>query len=156
MNWRWRREKMKRGRGEGVDGKDAGAGAGAGWTAWTAGLLGANATPSRSPTPVQTFGAVMTSPRPRHATSLKQLHAQASTQESSDQGPLAGLNLRIPMPSPSAFTVYASRSLDVRWRDRRVRRRYRRCTPLAGCARLRLVWVLDLAGHRRLRGREML
>lgn len=85
-------------RGDAVDGsKDAGAG----WTAWTAGLLGANATPSRSPTPVQTFGAVVTSPRLRHAPSLKQLHGQASTHESPDRGPLAGLNLRIPMPSPS-------------------------------------------------------
>ncbi|KAG8217952.1 hypothetical protein J3R82DRAFT_6123 [Butyriboletus roseoflavus] len=87
-------------RGEAVDGsKDAGARAG--WTAWTAGLLGTNATPSRSPTPVQTFGAVMTSPRLRHAASLKQLHAQTSIHENPDRGPLAGLNLRIPMPTPS-------------------------------------------------------
>ena len=71
---------------------------GVGWTAWTASLLGANATPSRSPTPVQTFGAVMTSPRLRHAASLKQLQAHESAPE---RGPLAGLNLRIPMPSPS-------------------------------------------------------
>ncbi|KAF8447366.1 hypothetical protein L210DRAFT_3619011 [Boletus edulis BED1] len=78
------------------------AGAAAGWTAWTAGLLGAPATPSRSQTPVETFGAVMTSPRLRHAASLKQLHAQNSTQESTvDDGPLAGLNLRIPMPMTS-------------------------------------------------------
>ncbi|KAG6371843.1 hypothetical protein JVT61DRAFT_8838 [Boletus reticuloceps] len=78
------------------------AGAAAGWTGWTAGLLGAVATPSRSQTPVETFGAVMTSPRLRHAASLKQLHAQNSTQESTaDDGPLAGLNLRIPMPMTS-------------------------------------------------------
>ncbi|KAI9574186.1 hypothetical protein HD554DRAFT_2165696 [Boletus coccyginus] len=64
----------------------------AGWTGWTAGLLGANTTPSRSLTPVQTFGAVMTSPRLWHA---------ASHEGASDQGPLAGLNLRIPMPPPS-------------------------------------------------------
>jgi hypothetical protein len=79
--------------GESVDGdKDAGS---AGWTAWTAGLLGANATPSRSPTPAQTFGTVMTSPRPRHAT---------TPENAPDRGPLAGLNLRIPMPSPSPRT----------------------------------------------------
>ncbi|KAF8120774.1 hypothetical protein EV363DRAFT_64481 [Boletus edulis] len=78
------------------------AGAAAGWTGWTAGLLGAPATPSRSQTPVETFGAVMTSPRLRHAASLKQLHVQNSTQESTaDDGPLAGLNLRIPMPMTS-------------------------------------------------------
>ena len=77
---------------EGVNGgKDVESGAGSGWTAWTAGLLGANTTPSRSPTPAQTFGAVMTSPRLRHTTS----------DESLDRGPLAALNLRIPMPSPS-------------------------------------------------------
>lgn len=88
------------GRHEVVDGsKDAWVGAG--WTAWTAGLLGGNATPSRSPTPVQTFGAVVTSPRLRHAASLEQLHAQASADESPDRGPLGGLNLRIPIPSPS-------------------------------------------------------
>ncbi|KAI9574190.1 hypothetical protein HD554DRAFT_2165699 [Boletus coccyginus] len=69
----------------------------AGWTRWTAGLLGANTTPSRSPTPVQTFGAVMISPPLRHAMS----HEGAP-----DQGPLAGPNLRIPMPprSPSSWT----------------------------------------------------
>lgn len=87
--------------GETVDGgRDAESGAGSGWTAWTAGLLGANTTPSRSPTPAQTFGAVMTSPRLRHAASLKQLRVQPSTDEG-PEGPLAGLNLRIPMPSPS-------------------------------------------------------
>ena len=65
-----------------------------GWTAWTAGLLGASTTP-RSPTPVQTFGTVMTSPRLRHAGSLQQLR------DESGPGPLAGLDLRIPMPSPA-------------------------------------------------------
>ena len=78
--------------------KDTDAGPGSGWTAWTAGLLGANTTPLRSPTPVETFGAVMTSPRLRRAPSLKQLHA---SEDAPDHGPLAGLNLRIPMPSPS-------------------------------------------------------
>lgn len=77
-------------RGEEGERKDAG------WTAWTAGLLGG--TPMRSPTPAETFGTVMTSPRLRHAASLKQLHAGAQEGTSDAHGPLAELNLRIPMP----------------------------------------------------------
>lgn len=86
---------------DGPDGVDAGKDAGSGWTAWTAGLLGANTTPTRSPTPAQTFGAVMTSPRLRRAPSLQQVQGQASMEDSQDRGPLASLNLRIPMPTPS-------------------------------------------------------
>ena len=70
--------------------------ASAGWTAWTAGLLGTNGIQTRSPAPAQTFGAVMTSPRLRQSATLG---------EGSD-GPLAALNLRIPIPaSPSHAPV---------------------------------------------------
>ncbi|KAG9318930.1 hypothetical protein JVU11DRAFT_1043 [Chiua virens] len=88
------------GEGETIDGDEDTKG-GAGWTAWTVGLLGTTSTQSRSATPVQTFGAVMTSPRLRHVSSLKSLHGDTGTQEP-DNGPLSGLNLRIPMPMPSA------------------------------------------------------
>ncbi|KAF9220167.1 hypothetical protein BS17DRAFT_788002 [Gyrodon lividus] len=73
---------------------------GAGWSAWTAGLLGTNSSPSRSPTPAPTFGSVMTSPRLRRAPSLKQLHSSDAHGGHERGGPLAGLNLRIPLPSP--------------------------------------------------------
>ncbi|KAL4064805.1 hypothetical protein V8B97DRAFT_1201403 [Scleroderma yunnanense] len=66
-----------------------------GWTSWTAGLLSPTSSPSRSTTPAPTFGSVMTSPRLRHASSLKQLHGGPG--ESGD--PLAGLGFKISMPS---------------------------------------------------------
>jgi hypothetical protein len=87
---------MSEGESEEDEGRDESVDGSQGWTAWTAGLLGANTTPTRSPTPVQTFGAVMTSPRLRHAASLKQLRDEGAP----ERGPLAGLDLRIPMPSP--------------------------------------------------------
>ncbi|KAG6332562.1 hypothetical protein ID866_6528 [Astraeus odoratus] len=65
-----------------------------GWTSWTAGLLSTNSSPPR-PSATLTFGSVMTSPRLRHANSLKQLRG---ADEHAD--PLAGLGFRIPMPSP--------------------------------------------------------
>ncbi|KIJ59678.1 hypothetical protein HYDPIDRAFT_32902 [Hydnomerulius pinastri MD-312] len=82
---------------------------GAGWSAWTAGLLGSNSSPSRSATPGHTFGSVMTSPRLRHSPSLKQLHSPSSQTNGALErgGPLAGLELRIPMPSPLG-TDYAN------------------------------------------------
>ena len=67
-----------------------------GWSTFTASLLGQRP-PSRSVSPAPTFGSVMTTPRLRHAPSLPQLH-KSPTQELS--GPLAGLHLRIPIPSP--------------------------------------------------------
>lgn len=69
------------------------------WTSWTAGLLTPTSSPSRSATPAPTFGSVMTSPRLRHASSLKQLRGGPIPGDSGD--PLAALGFRIPMPSAS-------------------------------------------------------
>ncbi|KAF8837600.1 hypothetical protein BDN67DRAFT_972750 [Paxillus ammoniavirescens] len=73
---------------------------GASWSAWTAGLLGTNTSPARSPTPGATFGSVMTSPRLRHSPSLRQLYSPDAHGGHERGGPLAGLNLRIPLPPP--------------------------------------------------------
>ena len=67
------------------------------WSTFTASLLGQRP-PSRSPSPAPTFGSVMTTPRLRHAPSLPHLR-KSPTLELSD--PLAGLNLRIPIPTPT-------------------------------------------------------
>lgn len=66
------------------------------WTTFTASLLGQRPHP-RPISPAPTFGSVMTTPRLRHPPSLPQLR-KSPTQELSD--PLAGLRLRIPVPSP--------------------------------------------------------
>jgi hypothetical protein len=66
------------------------------WSTFTASLLGQRP-PSRSVSPAPTFGSVMTTPSLRHSPSLPQL-LKSPTQELSD--PLAGLRLRIPLPSP--------------------------------------------------------
>lgn len=66
------------------------------WSTFTAGLLGQRP-PSRSVSPAPTFGSVMTTPSLRHSPSLPQL-LKSPTQELPD--PLAGLRLRIPLPSP--------------------------------------------------------
>jgi hypothetical protein len=66
------------------------------WTTFTAGFFGQRP-PSRPVSPAPTFGSVMTTPRLRHTPSLPQLR-KSPTQESFD--PLAGLHLRIPIPSP--------------------------------------------------------
>ena len=65
------------------------------WSTFTANLLGQRP-PSRSASPAPTFGSVMTTPRLRHAPSLPHLR-KSPTLELSD--PLAGLNLRIPIPA---------------------------------------------------------
>lgn len=65
------------------------------WSALTAGILG---TVSRPSSPAPTFGAVMTSPRLRHASSFTQTRRPSFGEL---QDPLASLNLRIPMPKPS-------------------------------------------------------
>ena len=67
------------------------------WSTFTAAFLGQQP-PSRPVSPAPTFGSVMTTPRLRHAPSLPQLH-KSPTQELAD--PLAGLNLRIPIPGPT-------------------------------------------------------
>jgi len=66
------------------------------WSTFTASLLGQR-TPSRPASPAPTFGSVMTTPRLRHAPSLPQLR-ESPTLELPD--PLAGLRLRIPIPTP--------------------------------------------------------
>jgi hypothetical protein len=66
------------------------------WSTFTASLLGQRP-PSRPVSPAPTFGSVMTTPRLRHSPSLPQLH-KPPTPELSD--PLAGLHLRIPLPTP--------------------------------------------------------
>ena len=65
------------------------------WSSFTANFLGQRP-PSRPVSPAPTFGSVMTTPRLRHTPSLSQLR-KSLTQESLD--PLAGLNLRIPIPT---------------------------------------------------------
>lgn len=67
-----------------------------GWSTFTASLLGQRPD-SRPVSPAPTFGSLMTTPRLRHVPSLPQL-GKSPTQELSD--PLAGLRLRIPIPSP--------------------------------------------------------
>ncbi|KAG2106778.1 uncharacterized protein F5147DRAFT_224246 [Suillus discolor] len=57
------------------------------WSAWTSSLLPRSSTPTPSQTP--TFGSMMTSPRLRRSSSVKQLFS------------LAELELRIPMPLPA-------------------------------------------------------
>ncbi|KAG2052779.1 hypothetical protein BDR06DRAFT_1021763 [Suillus hirtellus] len=57
------------------------------WSAWTSSLLPRSSTPTPSQAP--TFGSVMTSPRLRRSSSVKQLFS------------LAELELRIPMPLPA-------------------------------------------------------
>lgn len=66
------------------------------WTTFTTSFFGQRP-PSRPVSPAPTFGSVMTTPRLRHTPSLPQLR-KSPTQESFD--PLAGLHLRIPIPSP--------------------------------------------------------
>ena len=66
------------------------------WSTFTSSLLGQRP-PSRSVSPVPTFGSVMTTPRLRHAPSLPNLR-KSSTPDLTD--PLAGLHLRIPIPTP--------------------------------------------------------
>ena len=66
------------------------------WTTFTTAFLGQRP-PSRPVSPAPTFGSVMTTPRLRHSPSLPQLH-KSPTLELAD--PLAGLNLRIPIPAP--------------------------------------------------------
>ena len=66
------------------------------WSTFAASLLGQQP-PSRPVSPAPTFGSVMTTPRLRHAPSLPQLR-KSPTLELSD--PLAGLHLRIPIPTP--------------------------------------------------------
>ncbi|KAI5985419.1 hypothetical protein EDC04DRAFT_2828906 [Pisolithus marmoratus] len=80
-----------------------------GWSSWTASLLGASSpTPSGSNQHAPTFGSVMTSPRLRHANSLKQLR---ETAVSETKDPLSlDLDFRIPMPRPNnnlAMTIAA-------------------------------------------------
>ncbi|KAI6103678.1 hypothetical protein F5141DRAFT_1132447 [Pisolithus sp. B1] len=70
-----------------------------GWSAWTASLLGASSSPSSSNQHAPTFGSVMTSPRLRHANSLKQLR-EMSASETRDPF-LLDLDFRIPMPRPN-------------------------------------------------------
>ena len=67
------------------------------WSSFTASLLGQRP-PSRPVSPAPTFGSVMTTPRLRHAPSLPHLR-KSPTLELSD--PLAGLHLRIPIPTPT-------------------------------------------------------
>ncbi|KAI6139034.1 hypothetical protein BKA82DRAFT_1004630 [Pisolithus tinctorius] len=69
-----------------------------GWGSWTASLLGASPSPSSSNQHAPTFGSVMTSPRLRHTSSLKQLRETLS--ETKDFL-LPGLDFRIPMPRPN-------------------------------------------------------
>jgi hypothetical protein len=70
-----------------------------GWASWIRG------SPSRPSSPAPTFGNVMTSPRPRHSSSLNMSGAGRTGKPylvSSDAGnkdPLASLGLRVPMPS---------------------------------------------------------
>ena len=66
------------------------------WTTFTANFL-SQRPPSRPVSPAPTFGSVMTTPRLRHTPSLPHL-GKPSTPELSD--PLAGLHLRIPIPTP--------------------------------------------------------
>ncbi|KAF9792156.1 hypothetical protein BJ322DRAFT_998121 [Thelephora terrestris] len=66
------------------------------WSTFTASLL-RQRPPSRPVSPAPTFGSVMTTPRLRHAPSLPQMR-ESPALESFD--PLAGLHLRIPIPSP--------------------------------------------------------
>lgn len=67
------------------------------WSTFATSFLGQRP-PSRSVSPAPTFGSVMTTPRLRHSPSLPRLR-KPPTQELVD--PLAGLNLRIPIPVPS-------------------------------------------------------
>ena len=65
------------------------------WSTFTANLLGQRP-PSRPVSPAPTFGSVMTTPRLRHTPSLPHL-GKSPTPDLSD--PLAGLQLRIPIPT---------------------------------------------------------
>ena len=67
------------------------------WSTFTASFLGQRS-PSRPVSPAPTFGSVMTTPRLRQVPSLPQLRKTPAL-ELAD--PLAGLNLRIPIPAPS-------------------------------------------------------
>lgn len=67
-----------------------------GWSTFTTSILGQRPH-SRPVSPAPTFGSVMTTPRLRHTPSLPHLR-KSPTQELLD--PLAGLRLRIPIPSP--------------------------------------------------------
>lgn len=67
------------------------------WSTFAASFLGQRP-PSRPVSPAPTFGSVMTTPRLRHSPSLPQLRKPPAL-EFAD--PLAGLNLRIPIPAPS-------------------------------------------------------
>ncbi|KAI6115388.1 hypothetical protein EV401DRAFT_1976170 [Pisolithus croceorrhizus] len=70
-----------------------------GWSAWTASLLGASPSPSCSNQHSPTFGSVMTSPRLRHANSLKQLRQMSPSETRDPCSP--DLDFRIPMPRPN-------------------------------------------------------
>ncbi|KAI0362621.1 hypothetical protein OH77DRAFT_1389267 [Trametes cingulata] len=64
------------------------------WSAWTPNFL----SPPRSTSPAPTFGSVMTSPRLRRSSSS--IHPREPSAESPTD-PLAGLGLRIAVPSPA-------------------------------------------------------